>query len=190
MNRADAARARLLGLVIGHVAAAGIAGRSLREIAAGAGTSHRMLLYHFGSREGLLAAIVLELEARQRALLVALAAEAPTPRAVALAIWEHLTAPAMLPFVRLFFEVFGLVAADAAETEELRAALTTPWVDGSAAAASTLAVPADPVAARLGVAVTRGLLLDLVGGADPAAVDAAYRRFVDLADPASAAAPA
>jgi AcrR family transcriptional regulator len=31
----------------------GIADLSLRELAAAIGTSHRMLLYHFGSREGL-----------------------------------------------------------------------------------------------------------------------------------------
>ena len=60
-------------------AANGIAGKSLREIARGAGTSHRMLLYHFGSREGLLAAIVAAIEAAQRAVMVAMAEQAKTP---------------------------------------------------------------------------------------------------------------
>jgi hypothetical protein len=35
---------------------------------------------------------------------------------------------------------------------------------------------------RLGIAVTRGLLLELVAGTPLADVDAAYRRFVDLYD--------
>ena len=38
----------------------------------------------------------------------------------------------------------------------------------------------DPAELRLGVAVTRGLLLDLVAGADRTEVDASYRRFVEL----------
>ena len=60
------ARDRLLDRVIAFAAVDGISGRSLREIARGAGTSPRMLLYHFGSREGLLAAIVAAIAPRPR----------------------------------------------------------------------------------------------------------------------------
>jgi len=45
----------------------GITDMSLRELAAAIGTSHRMLLYHFGSREGLLNAVVRAVEGAQRA---------------------------------------------------------------------------------------------------------------------------
>nr|HRD13849.1 TetR/AcrR family transcriptional regulator [Mycobacterium sp.] len=38
----------------------------------------------------------------------------------------------------------------------------------------------DPADARLGLAVTRGLLLDLAGTDDAAGVDAAAQRFVEL----------
>jgi len=74
------ARAQLLERVIAFAAAEGIADKSLREIARGAATSHRMLLYHFGSREGLLAAIVAAIEAQQRAVMVAMAEQANTAR--------------------------------------------------------------------------------------------------------------
>ena len=47
--------------------AAGIGDRSLRDIAAAVGTSHRMLIHHFGSREGLLTEVVRTVEANQRA---------------------------------------------------------------------------------------------------------------------------
>ena len=47
----------------------GIGDRSLREIAEAVGTSHRMLLHHFGSRDELLLAIVDEVERRQMASL-------------------------------------------------------------------------------------------------------------------------
>ena len=47
----------LLDQVVDHFVAEGMGDLSLRKIAAAIGTSHRMLLYHFGSREGLLAAV-------------------------------------------------------------------------------------------------------------------------------------
>ena len=74
-----AARDQLLERVVAFAAAEGIAGRSLRDIAAGVGTSHRMLLYHFGSREGLLAAIVATIEAQQRDVMADLTGRREPP---------------------------------------------------------------------------------------------------------------
>jgi AcrR family transcriptional regulator len=174
---------------MGYAATEGIAGKSLREIASGADTSHRMLLYHFGSHEGLLAAIVAAMEAQQRTLMSALAGEVSTPGELMLRFWDRLTDPEVLPFVRLFFEVFGLVAQGAPGTEGLRATLTEPWLADAAAVAERLGLPPDPAGLRLGVAVARGLLLDLAAGADADEVDAAYRRFVDLTEAEREAAP-
>jgi len=52
--RTSQARERLLAAAVGHALDSGIADLSLRQLAAAIGTSHRMLLYHFGSRQGLL----------------------------------------------------------------------------------------------------------------------------------------
>jgi AcrR family transcriptional regulator len=183
-----AAREQLLERVVAFAAAEGIAGRSLRDIAAGVGTSHRMLLYHFGSREGLLAAIVATIEAQQRDVMAALTEQAGTAREVMLGLWEQLTRPELLPFVRLFFEVFGLLAQDTPGTRPLRESLTGPWVAEGLAGAERLGVAGDPAELRVGIAVTRGLLLELVAGTPLADVDAAYRRFVDLYDPGTRAA--
>jgi AcrR family transcriptional regulator len=180
MSEEVSARDQLLLRVMAFAAAEGIAGRSLREIAAGADSSHRMLLYHFGSREGLLAAIVAAIEAQQRATLASLADGAGTPQEVMLALWEQVSSAELRPFVRLFFEVFGLVAQGAPGTEGLRETLTAPWLSDAAEVADRLGTGVDRAELRLGVAVTRGLLLDLVGGADPGEVDASYRRFVEL----------
>ena len=176
------ARDQLLARVVAYAAQAGIAGRSLREIAASVGTSHRMLLYHFGSREGLLAAIVATIEAQQRGVMAALTEQPRTAREVMLGLREQLTRPELLPFVRLFFEVFGLLAQDTPGTRPLRESLTAPWVTEGLAGADRLGVAGDPAELRLGIAVTRGLLLELVAGTPLADVDAAYRRFVDLYD--------
>jgi len=174
------ARDQLLARVVAYAAGEGIAGRSLREIAQGVGTSHRMLIYHFGSREGLIAAIVASIEAQQRVVLAEISQGAADPREVMLGLWEQLTRPELLPFVRLFFEVFGLVAQGTPGTEGLRESLTRPWLDEASALAEGMGVATDTAEIRLGVAVSRGLLLDLVAGAPLEEVDAAYRRFVEL----------
>jgi AcrR family transcriptional regulator len=161
-------RATLLTKVIEAVAKDGLADRSLREIAASAGTSHRMLIYHFGSREGLLTAIVEEIEARQRAAMTAMPGESPAE--VMTALWERVSSSELRPFVRLFFEVFALsTRADG---------LTSPWLAEGAGVAERLGVQPDPAALRLGVAVSRGLLLDLLAGASKEEVDDAYALFV------------
>ena len=48
----------LLEAVVAELARGGIGDRSLREIGAAVGTSHRMLIHYFGSREGLLTEVV------------------------------------------------------------------------------------------------------------------------------------
>lgn len=185
MKAEASARDQLLERVMSFAAAEGIAGRSLREIAIGARSSHRMLLYHFGSREGLLAAIVAAIEAQQRAALGSLVDGARAPGEVMLGLWEQVSRVELRPFVRLFFEVFGLVAQGTPGTEGLRETLTAPWLSSAGDVADRLGTAPDPVELRLGVAVVRGLLLDLVGGAEFDAVDASYRRFVRLYESAS-----
>lgn len=51
-------RDELLDLALDHAGSAGLIGLTLRPLAAAIGTSDRMLLYHFGSRDALVAAIV------------------------------------------------------------------------------------------------------------------------------------
>ena len=48
----------LLDLVTDHVLAHGLIGLTLRPLAAAVGTSDRMLIYHFGSRDALVSAVV------------------------------------------------------------------------------------------------------------------------------------
>ncbi len=77
----------------------GIIGQSLREIAAAIGTSHRMLLYHFQSREGLLVAICNMLNES----VVGGLGQWKEPRE----LWAHFADPEAWPFERLFFELYA-----------------------------------------------------------------------------------
>lgn len=167
-------RRQLLDALIDEFAANGIGDRSLRDVAAAVGTSHRMLLHHFGSREDLLIAIVEEVERRQMRLL----SELPTDPAEGFAaMWADLHRPELRRFERLFFECY----ARAAQGEQPFAWMVPGAVNGWLAEVAGLAGSAsDPAMARLGLAVTRGLLLDLVATNDDAGVDAAANAFVNL----------
>ncbi|WP_211589047.1 TetR/AcrR family transcriptional regulator [Allorhizocola rhizosphaerae] len=174
------ARDQLLDKVVTYAAEQGIAGKSLREIASGVGTSHRMLIYHFGSHEGLMTAIVGAVEAQQRAVLAELARDARSPRELMAALWAEVSSPEVRPFVRLFFEVFGLAVQGAPGTQAMLENLTEPWLTAGVAAAARIGAPTDAAAIRLGVAVTRGLLLELLAGADPAEIEASHRLFIQF----------
>ncbi|MCV7408478.1 TetR family transcriptional regulator [Mycobacterium florentinum] len=171
----DLARRReLLDALIDAFADGGIGDRSLREVAGAVGTSHRMLLHHFGSREELLLAVVEEVEHRQMGLL----SELPTDPAEGFAaMWSDLRRPDLRRLERLFFECY----ARAAQGETPFARMVPGAVDGWLSAVDAIGQePTDSAMARLGLAVTRGLLLDLVATNDDAGVDAAAKAFADL----------
>ena len=162
-------RQELLDAVVKECAAHGIGDRSLRDIAAAVGTSHRMLLHHFGSRNELLLAIVDEVERRQRALLHELPTE---PAAAVAAMWADLRRPELRPFERLFFECY----ARGVQGEQPFAGMLPGAVDAWLSEDETT----NPALVRLGLAVMRGLLLDLVATDDRHGVDAAAQAFADL----------
>jgi len=149
---------------------------SLREIAAAAGTSHRMLIYHFGSREGLLAAVVARIEADTRALLADLTAAQSVFEGSA-AFWERITAPDMLPAQRLFFEIYVQALYGREWSGAFREAVIRAWEGPLTELFERAGVP-DPAAhARLGLAVTRGLGLDLLLTGEREQVRAALERY-------------
>ena len=167
-------RRELLDALVEAFGAGGIGGRSLRDVAAAVGTSHRMLLHHFGSRDELLLAIVEEVERRQKATLDDLPDD---PAGAFAAMWADVRRRELRPFERLFFECY----ARGAQGEEPFARMVPGAVDSWLAAVAERAPgTADPALTRLGLAVTRGLLLDLVATDDDAGVDAAAAGFAEL----------
>jgi len=176
-----APRARLLERAIEYVTENGMSDLSLRELAAALGTSHRMLIHHFGSKEGLWVAIVREVEERQRAILAHTLPDRGQPLHEAMWVWwKHISAPSLWPNERLFFELYGQAIQGRPHTEELLDGIVENWLEPITELNVELGIP-PPVArahARLGIAVTRGLLLDLVATGDVAGVDAAMEAFI------------
>ncbi len=165
------ARTALLERITREVAANGLADRSLRHIAEAAGTSHRMLLYHFGDRAGLVAAVVDVTEAAQRETLIELAAEAASSEELIVALWQRVSAPELRPFVRLFFECVALSGGQG---------LTDPWLAIADSAAETLGEHHDPDRIRLGIAVTRGLLIDVLAADSTEDATRSLALFLDM----------
>ena len=181
----DDPKERLLRATIDYVAEFGITDRSLREIAAAIGTSHRMLVYHFGSKAGLLVEVVRAVGADQRRALDELAIDENLDPAVQAArLAKRLTDPKLRRNERLFFELYAQALQGREPASELLPELVHAWLGPLRDLSIRLGVPdADADAhARLLLAVARGLLLDLVGTGERRAVDRAMAHFQSLTE--------
>jgi AcrR family transcriptional regulator len=186
----SARRAELLELAWQYVVQRGRADITLRPVAAAIGSSPRVLIYLFGSKDGLIRALL----ARSRAEEVALLAElhqrtepAGLP-AAAQRIWSYLAQESRRPLFRLWLDGYsrslseprgpwaGFARATVDDWLALLAATQPVGVRNTAAG----------LAERSGVlAVLRGALLDLLATDDEARVTAAVRlRLADLESPA------
>ncbi len=173
------ARDRLLARVVEHLLAGGLGDASLRELAAAVGSSHRMLSYHFGSRDGLLAAVVEEVERRQLEALRDLGRRGSL-RSTALAMHRRLSDPALAPLERLFFELYARGLRGDPAAAPLMAEGIATWLEATAALLRGFGLPARQARAEatLSLAVARGLLLDLLATGDRRRNDAAMRLHV------------
>jgi len=173
---------KLLEAVVDVAMATGIADKSLRAIAAAAGTSHRMLIHHFGSRERLLVEVIRAVEARERLLAAAMTG---TPEEAGQRLWEHLRSPQLAAQERLFFEVYGQALQGRKWAKPLLEGVVEDWIAPVAAAfeAAGTTEATSRIVARISVAVTRGLLLDALAKGedqDNQEVDDAMRFFQQM----------
>jgi AcrR family transcriptional regulator len=165
----------LLAAIVDAFAEGGIGTRSLRDLAAAVGTTHRNLIHHFGSREGLLVAVVEEVEARQRRLAAGGAGADEGPAEALARMWAGLSEESLRPAERLFFECYARGANGEAPFDRLFPGIVGSWLDVAAQQ------QVDPDLARLSLAVVRGLLLDLVGTGDREATTRALALFASWA---------
>jgi len=172
-------RAGTLGKATDYVLENGLAGLSLRPLAGALGTSTRMLLYDFGSKEQLVAEVLAEARRREAALLANWRRAPDSSDAATLhTIWTWIAADERVPFLRLFFEVYvdamthpeRYAGGAKAMVEDWLSVITSEWsIDTPDAATATLMI-----------AVVRGLLLDRLATGETERTDAALKRFVEL----------
>jgi hypothetical protein len=98
--------------------------------------------------------------------------------------WDWAAAEPSRPYMRLFFEVFGLAVQGRPGTEGVLPSVSADAVAffRSAADVSSLAPDEAERVVRLGIGVLRGLLFDLLATGDRAPLDAALERFLAFLD--------
>lgn len=105
MTIRDDRRTAAISRMADHLLETGLAGSSLRPMAAAAGTSDRMLLYYFADKDDVLAATLGEV-AQRLALMLQTGAPTPMPfRALLPVLWSSMRSPALTPYISLWLEV-------------------------------------------------------------------------------------
>jgi AcrR family transcriptional regulator len=178
-------RKQYLDGALDYVLKNGLANFSLRPMAAELGTSARILLYHFKSKEGLVRAILGELNARSQSSFVAMTSQdAPPHRGSALQrFWDWSILPANLPYWRLHFELNILAIQNPVEYGRYRQDLAAQWqmLALKSLSESRRSEPTAVPVVTLAIAVFDGLMLELIGGADAQRLTLALDHFIALA---------
>jgi AcrR family transcriptional regulator len=166
----SARREELLELAYAYVLRSGMAAMSLRPLAEAVGSSPRVLLYLFGSKDGLVRALLGRSRTEELALLAQVRAEGGGPAEVVERLWEWLAAPQRRDLLRLWAEGYArsLVEPDG------------PWAGFAAQGVrdwiellrEVLGPDGDPTAV---LATLRGALLDLLATGDEERTTAAVR---------------
>ncbi|GHF47001.1 AcrR family transcriptional regulator [Amycolatopsis bartoniae] len=165
-------RAGTLAAATDYVLARGLAGLSLRPLAAALGTSTRMLQYDFGSKENLVAEILAEIRRREAVLLAdAIGEVGDAPADLVRGVWAWLTAPEREQFLKLFFEVYVDAVNHPDRYPQGGRAMVTDWLNPLSTALG------GDGKATLTIAVVRGLLLDRFLTGDEHRTDEALEQF-------------
>ena len=139
VDRRDELVAAATAWVLEH----GLGGLSLRPLAKAIGTSDRMLLYYFESRDGLVAAIS---DFAGQQLVAAMPAVDPAhpPRSAKVWLdgaWALFSDDAIRPAMQLLFELDALAARSAGPARDAAAAVTARWLAVVDEALAALGVP-------------------------------------------------
>ena len=158
-------RETLLPPMANHVLEHGLSGLSLRPLAKAAGTSDRMLIYHFGSKDALVEALLIYVADTYRAALDVMVPPEPaaTRQALAQQMLALARAPMFAPFMKLWWEIVaGSAKGQAGWRRSAESMMQTQinWL-----AAHMPADDPDPAAgARQVAAVLEGaLMMDAIG---------------------------
>ncbi|MGI5222653.1 TetR/AcrR family transcriptional regulator [Nocardia sp. CA-290969] len=174
-----AKRAELLDAVVGYIAEHGLADLSLRPLAAALGTSSRMLIYYFGTKEELLVQAL----ATHRPDLTAVFADIDDAAALRNRLWDfwqaNTTGPGAVS-VTVMLQVLGAACAPhgpyARYADDAIAAFLTALTAGLRGLES---VDDPEVVATLLISGLRGILQDRLITGDTERTDRAARRLID-----------
>lgn len=176
---------RLLDRCTDHALEHGLPDR-LEPFVQATGTSARMLLYHFGTRDDLLRAVLRRARQRQLDSFGALLRVVPgEDYAATLArAWVGMTGPEGRSFLRMFGQLRE--QREHSLWPGFRRLATTDWLAPLEAGLATIGRPGS---STLVLAVIRGLMMDIDATGDTARADGAFRELLRSLTPDAAAPP-
>ena len=173
MNRKSELCTKALEYLLEH----GVADLSLRPLAREIGTSARLLIYHFGSKDGLITAVMEEARLHAQQSFSALMINAGRERGLK-TFWTWATHPSNSRVVRLLFEVQMLALQNPAAYARYLEGTTSSWL-------SVIEAVLPPSTERrstatLCAAVIDGLMLEYLSTGDLQRTTAALEIFSSL----------
>jgi AcrR family transcriptional regulator len=160
----------------------GLADLSLRPLAKAVGSSPRVLLYYFGSKEKIVVEILAEVRRQQLASFGQI--DAATFAEACQIVWKRMSAPDSEPIFRLFFEAYGMALRRPKQFKDFLRATVEDW----------LTLVAEPLVreghtrrqarafATVVLAGLRGFMLDYCNTGDRKRVDDAVGMWLDSLD--------
>ena len=170
--RGEARRRELLDLVTEDLAVNGLVDFSLRRAARTAGTTHKVLLYHFASAEDLLERAVERLREQRISRSLGAAAEEPTLAGRVRALWPVLTSGESW----VLDQAIGLAIYDVDRHGGLARGGTQQYLPALVSLCPPgWSEPRKAEVAAMVLATLRGFLIDLrTSGGDPVSVEAGF----------------
>jgi AcrR family transcriptional regulator len=168
----------LLDELIAYLAKHGVADLSLRPMAAATGTSARLLIFHFGSKEKLLEAVLEEMQSRlQRSFTAMAQGERKGP--LIRSFWDWAIAAPNYDMLRLLYQLHMLATQSPKVYGRYLKRTSMDWLELIQAA-----VPEpqrDPAFVTLLGAVFDGLFLELMSTGDSRRTTATLDTFIKMA---------
>ncbi len=176
-------RAEVLDRIVAFVMEHGLADLALRPLAAAVGLSPRTLLYHFGSRDDLIVAVLGRIREGQRAAFAALRSEAASSSVgLCRAAWRAMSSSSDgAAIVRLFFETFALALGDPVRYASFLHDTIEDWLAFLTAPLLARGMQRDAARAHATAVLAgyRGFMLDFAATGDRARIERAIDRWAD-----------
>jgi AcrR family transcriptional regulator len=156
-------REDLLNASIEYILERGVADLSLRPLAAKVGSKARLLIYHFGTKDSLVAEAMIVVRDRVQKAFAAVveSGEGRAPSQIMRAFWLWATSRQHERYLRLFFEVHGLALQKPGSYGRYLEGAVTSWMEMMASVLpAKMSRQRRQALATLAVSTVVGLLLD------------------------------
>jgi AcrR family transcriptional regulator len=177
--------AELLDSIVGYLVQHGVAELSLRPLAKAVGSSPRVLLYYFGSKEDLVATAVMRLRERQRAGFARLReARYSKPSDACHAIWKQMSSPESEALFRLSLETYSMALRHRKRFGDFLHSSVEDWLEFLSEPLTRKGVSSAEARAYATVIISgfRGFMLDYCASHDRARVDRAVELWTGTLD--------